>query len=115
MFDVLGVSAVLGRTFVPGDDARGGGVDGPVAVISYGFWQRRYGGAATAIGATLLVDRVPFTIVGVTPPGFFGPDVGRAFDVAIPVGTTSLMRGWESALDGRSHWWLEIMARLKPG
>ena len=73
-FDVLGVPAMLGRTFSADDDRRGGGPDGPVAVISYGFWQRRFGGAADVIGRPLTLDRVPFTIVGVTPPAFFGPD-----------------------------------------
>ena len=83
----------------PTDDRRGGGPDGPVAVISYGFWQRRFGGAADVIGQQLTVERVPFTIVGVTPPEFFGTDVGRTFDVAIPLGTEPLIRGKESALD----------------
>ena len=71
----------------------GGGADGPVAVISYGFWQRRFGGAADAIGRSLTVERVPFTIVGVAPPQFFGVDVGRTFDVALPIGTATLVRG----------------------
>ena len=69
-FDVLGVPAILGRTFTEADDRRGGGPDGAVAVISYGFWQRRFGGAADVIGRSLTVERVPFTIVGVTPPQF---------------------------------------------
>src|SRR5919197_2175112 len=68
MFDTLGVPALLGRTFTDADDARGGGPDGPVAVISYGFWQRRFGGAADAIGARLTLERMPFTIVGIMPP-----------------------------------------------
>src|SRR5689334_15058716 len=76
MFDTLGVAAMLGRTFTEADDRRGGGPDGPVAVISYSFWQRRFGGAADAIGRSLTLERVPFTIVGVTPPDFFGPEVG---------------------------------------
>jgi len=67
-FEVLGVSAILGRTLTAADDRRGGGPDGPVAVISYGFWQRRFSGAADVIGRSLTVERVPFTIVGVTPP-----------------------------------------------
>ena len=115
MFDTLGVPAMLGRTFTDADDTRGGGPDGPVAVISYAFWQRRFGGAADAIGRTLEIERVPFTIVGVTPADFFGPDVGRAFDVAIPIGTEPLIRGRESALDQKWWWWLTVMARLKPG
>ena len=114
-FAALGVSPLLGRTITTADDVRGGGADGPVAVISYAFWQRRYGGAADAIGRTLTVERVPFTIIGVTPPEFFGSEVGRAFDVAIPLGTEPLIRGAETALDRRCTWWLTVMLRLKPG
>jgi putative ABC transport system permease protein len=114
-FDVLGVPAILGRTWTAEDDRRGGGPNGPVAVISYAFWQRRFGGAADVIGQSLTVEQVPFTIVGVAAPGFFGIDVGRTFDVAIPIGTEPLIRGKESSLDRRSNWWLNIMMRLRPG
>ncbi|MEO8078100.1 MAG: ABC transporter permease, partial [Acidobacteriota bacterium] len=114
-FDLLGVQAILGRTFTEDDDRRGGGPDGAVAVISYNFWQRRFGGAADAIGRPLTVERVPFTIVGVAPPDFFGVDVGRTFEVVIPIGTEPLIRGKESALDRRSNWWMNVMVRLKDG
>src|SRR5947199_310100 len=73
------------------------------------------GGAAEAIGKTLTIEKTPYTIVGVTGPDFFGPEVGRAFDVIIPIGTEPLFRGKESWLDARSTWWLTVMARLKPG
>ena len=56
-FDMLGVAAILGRTFTPTDDRRGGGPDGPVAVIGYRFWQRRFGGATDVIGRSLTVER----------------------------------------------------------
>ena len=108
LFDVLGVPAGLGRTFTAEDERRGGGPDGPVAIISHGFWQRRFGGAADVIGRRLTVEGVARTIVGVTPPGFFGLDVGRTFDVAIPV-----VR--DSSLESRSYSWLNVMLRLKEG
>jgi predicted permease len=114
-FDVLGVNAVLGRTFSADDDRRGGGPDGPVTVISHRFWQQRFGGAADAIGRSLTINRVAYTIIGVTPPDFFGPEVGRSFDVIVPIGTEPLVRGEGSGLDARSMWWLHIVARLKPG
>ena len=113
-FEVLRVSPVIGRLFTAADDRRGGGPEGPVAVISYGFWQRRFGGAADAVGQSLTIERVPFTIVGVTPPEFFGTEVGRSFDIAIPLGTEPVIRGKESGLDRRSMWWLSIMLRLRP-
>jgi putative ABC transport system permease protein len=115
LFDVLGVPAILGRTLTAADDRRGA-PDGPVAVISHRLWQQRYGGAVGVIGRTIALNRVPFTIVGVTPPEFLGPTVGRAFDVAIPLATIDLLRpGARSQLDSRSTWWLEIMFRLRPG
>jgi putative ABC transport system permease protein len=115
MFDVLGVSPMLGRTIDANDDVRGGGGDGAVAVIGYGFWQRRFGGDPSVVGRTLTIERVAFTIIGVTPERFFGPDVGRVFDVAIPLATEPLVRPRNHALDGRSTWWMNVMARLKPG
>jgi putative ABC transport system permease protein len=114
-FSTLGVPPLVGRTITEQDDVRGGGKDGPVAVISYAFWQRRFGGAANAIGQSIAVERVPFTIVGIMPPEFFGSEIGRAFDVAIPLGTEPIIRGKESNLDRRSSWWLTVMLRLKPG
>jgi putative ABC transport system permease protein len=114
-FRVLGVPALLGRTITDADDRRGGGPDGAVAVISYGFWQRRFGGAADAVGQTLVIEHVPFTIVGVTPQEFFGMAVGRTFDVAVPIGDEPLIRGRESRLDNRNFSWLTIVARLGPG
>jgi hypothetical protein len=61
---MLGVPALLDRTLTPADDVRGGGKGGPVAVISYALWQRRFGGLGTIVGQRLVVERVSFTIVG---------------------------------------------------
>ncbi len=110
-FATLGVPAILGRMFTASDDRPGGGAEGPVAVISYSFWQRRFGGAADIVGSPLVVDGVSVTIVGVAPPGFFGVDVGRAFDVALPLQTEPLIHGIRSTLR-RSR--LLVMLRLKP-
>ena len=114
-FDVIGVGTVLGRPFSKDDDRRGGGPDGPVTVISYRFWQNRFGGAADVVGKPITISRVAYTIIGVTPPDFFGPTVGSSFDVIVPIGTEPLIRGAGSGLDHRSFWWLDIMARLRPG
>jgi putative ABC transport system permease protein len=112
-FDVLRAPMVLGRALTPDDDRRGGGRDGPVAVIGYGFWRRQFGGARDVIGRRLSLNRVSYTIAGVTVPGFFGPDVGGSFDVIVPLGTEPLVEGRASQLDERSSWWLNIMIRLK--
>ena len=117
-FEVLGVPAMLGRTFTPENDVRKGpGTDRrQVAVISYAYWQRQYGGAADALGKTIELDRIPFTIIGVTPPEFTGVDQGTVYEVAIPLAAEALMRGEkESAMDQRTWWWMRVIARLKPG
>ena len=113
-FTTLGVPALIGRTFTPADDVPGGGPDGPVAVISHGMWQRRFGGDTAVIGTPLVIERVPFTIVGVTPPAFFGAEVGRTFDVAVPLNAHRLIHGKESGIDV-GFYWLWMMVRLKPG
>src|SRR5438445_1805824 len=114
-FSTLGVAALRGRTFTNADDTRGGRPDGPVTVISYGFWQRHFAGAADAIGRTLTLDNVPFTVVGVTPPEFFGLEVGQTFDVIVPIGDEPLLHARSSWLDQPGNFWLTIMARLKRG
>ncbi len=114
-FPVLGVRALIGRTFSAADDVAGvgAGVDGPVAVISYGFWQRRFGGA-DVVGQTLRIQRVPFTIIGVTPPEFFGAEVGRSFDVVLPLNTERIVRGNATVLGRESgQYFLRIMLRLR--
>ena len=113
LFDVLGVTAVRGRMITPADDAAA--PDGPVAVISHRLWRQRFGGASDVVGRQLTVQRVPFTIVGVMPPGFFGPDVGRMTDVMVPFAAEPLIRGQESQLRDKGSWWLQIMVRLKHG
>src|ERR1051325_4314026 len=110
-FSVLGVSPVCGRLFNAEDDRRGTGPGG--AVISYAFWQSEFGGQDSAIGKSLtLGDRV-FQIIGVTPPAFFGLEVGKQFDVALPLTTRAFW--WDNVLDRTDAWWLRVMGRLKPG
>jgi putative ABC transport system permease protein len=114
MFEVMGVDAILGRTFTTADDVPGGGPDGPVAVISHGFWERRFGGSPDAIGRRITMDGAPFTIIGVTGPRFFGPEVGRTFDVAVPLNAEPIIRHGRTNLGSHSSW-LQVMFRLAPG
>lgn len=114
-FSTLGVPAFLGRVLDPGNDVKGGGPDGPAAVISYEFWQRRFAGAANVLGVAITVERVPFTVVGVTPPEFFGAEVGHTFDVALPMDAEPLIRGAESRISPNHPLGaLAILLRLKP-
>lgn len=116
LLPTLGVTPVLGRAFTPADDRPGGAPDGVAAVISYAFWQRQFDGRPDVVGRRLTLQGIPFTIVGVTPQAFAGPEVGRAFDVAIPFGAEPLIHGAaESWLPERTTWWLSIILRLKNG
>jgi hypothetical protein len=112
-FDVLGVTAIRGRMLTPADD--GGAPDGPVAVICHRLSRQRFAGAGDVVGRQLTVQRVSFTIVGVMPPGFFGPEVGRMTDVMVPFAAEPLIRPRESWLADKGSWWIEIMVRMKPG
>lgn len=111
-FNALGVRPLLGRVFSPADDHRGCGLPG--SVISYGYWQKEFGGK-NAVGSKLAVEGHPVEIIGVTPPGFYGLEVGRSFDVAVPLCSEVLIHGESSILERRDGWWLAIIGRLKPG
>lgn len=115
-FDTLGVEPALGRLLTRADDQPGCG--SPNAVISYAFWQRQFGGERSVLGRTITVNRHPFSIVGVTPADFYGVEVGRTFDLAIPLCAEPLVNGdtgMGSQLKSRMGWWLSVMGRLKPG
>ena len=90
-FHVLGVQPLRGRLFQESDDRPGCGFPG--AVISYAFWQREFGGQPGAIGSKLSLNRHPVEIIGITPPSFFGMEVGRSFDVAVPLCSQAAIQG----------------------
>ena len=109
-FSVLGLRPACGRLLGPDDDRRGSGPGG--VIISYAFWQSEFGGQLSVIGQSMtLGDRV-FQIVGVTPPGFFGLEVGKQFDAILPLSTRLLW--WDNA-ERSDVWWLRVMGRLQPG
>jgi predicted permease len=108
-FRVLGITPERGRLFTAADDRRGCGAG--AAVVSDAFWRSHLGGRDTAIGSTLTIVDQPFTVVGVTPAGFTGLEVGQSFDIALPLCSAAL---WGDSLDRRDLWWLTVMGRLKP-
>jgi predicted permease len=108
-FNVLGIAPQRGRLLQPDDDRRGCGAGS--AVVSHGFWQTHLGGRESAVGEAITLLGQPFTVVGVTPASFTGLEIGRTFDIALPVCTAAL---WDSRLEQRDRWWLTIMGRLKP-
>ena len=113
-FKVLGVPALLGRTFTAEDDQSGCGAPG--AVISYAFWQREFGGDAGVLGRSIKLDGRPLTVVGVAAAGFSGVEVGNRFDVALPLCADALFSDdGKGRVPVRHAWWLSAIGRLKPG
>ncbi len=113
-FRGLAVSPAAGRLIDSEDDRPGAP---PVAVISFATSQQRFGGPSGAIGKSVLVDNVPFTVIGVAPPEFFGVDPAAAPDLYLPLHTNLLVDGARAARmypDG-NFYWIEMMGRLRPG
>jgi predicted permease len=111
-FDVLGVRPTLGRAFTPDDDINPAGH--PLVMLSYSYWQRRFGGNRSILGQAVDVNSLPLTIIGVAPPGFFGLEVGNATDIFVPMMMKAAMTpGWDGMNDRRDLW-LNIFARLDP-
>lgn len=111
-FNTLGVNAALGRVFTDTDDQRG--CAAPGIILSHEFWQREYGGDANIVERQLTLADRSFEIVGVTPANFFGMEVGRSFDLTLPICAASLVRGNNRMFSG-IMWWLTVNGRLKPG
>ena len=112
-FHVLQVQPMLGRLIAERDDFRGCGVRG--AVISNAFWQRKLGGGSNVIGSKLSLDGHPFEILGVTPPSFYGLEVGRNFDVALPLCSEPVLHGEGAWTADSTTWWLAAIGRLNAG
>jgi predicted permease len=112
-FDVLGVRPALGRTFLPEEDRTPRGA--PAAVISHGFWQRRFGGDPGVVNRRVDINGHPFTIVGVTPHGFQGSMTALAYDVWVPMMMQPVVMPGADRLPQRDNHWLSAFARLAPG
>lgn len=104
-FEVLGVEPVAGRLMSAGDEK----LSPPVAVIGYGYWQRRFGGSPDAIGQTLSFRDRTFTIIGVTPSPFMGLEPGRQVDVTLPITIEPDM------VANRQAQWFNVVARVRAG
>ncbi|HVA16704.1 MAG TPA: ABC transporter permease [Candidatus Dormibacteraeota bacterium] len=120
-FHTLGVKAAAGRVFEPSDDTPSAA---PVAVLNYGYWQGAFGGSRDAIGRTIELNNVAFTIVGVAEPRFTGITPGSDYDVWLPLSggeridpRAQIMDrlGMSKRQDDVAFWWLTIIGRLKPG
>jgi macrolide transport system ATP-binding/permease protein len=113
-FRGLAVSPAAGRPIDSADDRLGAA---PVAVISFATSQNRFGGPPNAIGQSILVDNLPFTVIGVAPPEFFGVDPAAAPDLYLPLHTNLLVDPASAArmYGNGNFYWIEMMGRLRPG
>ncbi|HZQ55832.1 MAG TPA: ABC transporter permease [Bryobacteraceae bacterium] len=114
-FSSIGAPPAVGRLIGSADDRAGANA---VAVISYRFWQHGFNGASSAVGQTILVNRTPFTVVGVTAPEFYGvnprssPDIYLALHSLAYIDRRAQQRDW---FHERDNYWVEMMGRLRPG
>jgi predicted permease len=112
-FSTLGVGTALGRTLGPDDDTVAAA---PAAVLSYAFWQTAFGGDRSAVGRTISLNSVQFTIVGVADPKFTNLSPGKTQDLFLAVSMVERLNiGWGTHTRSLDNWWLVILARLKPG
>lgn len=121
-FEVLGIRAAQGRLITTADDVKPGAH--PVAVISHDFWQTRFAGAPDIVGRDVRLNGHQFTIIGVAPAGFPGPQVGNMRDLYVPMMMQAIMRPPRARYSGemdpdllnhRTNSWLFLVGRLKPG
>jgi predicted permease len=111
-YAALGVAPHSGRLLTDEDDRASAA---PAAVLSHRYWQKRFGSDPAVVGRQINLNGVPFTVVGVSPPGFNGTmQVGSSPDVTIPVAWEPQVSGERSRTAGGS-WWLRLMGRLKEG
>jgi predicted permease len=113
-YQVLGVTARIGRTLVPDDDRPDAP---PVAVISHKYWTSRFGTDPSSVGKRVSVNGVPVTIVGVLPPSFAGIQtaIGEPPDISLPLSLDRQVSIDRARLDQATNWWLQVGGRLKPG
>jgi predicted permease len=107
-YETLGLNPVFGRLLTRDDDRPG---EPLVAVFSYGYWERQFARDPAVIGRTIRVNGVPATIVGISPPGFVGANVGSIADITMPVAAVPRVNPESAALLGQGNFWLRVLAR----
>jgi predicted permease len=112
-FDILGVRAAYGRTFTQEEDKVR--LKDPVAVLSYDFWQRRFGSDPNLVGKTTILNGHSFTIIGITPKGFAGSELAYDPDLWVPMMMQEWIEPGNNYLDRRETQNLFATGRLKPG
>jgi predicted permease len=111
-FAMFGSGPYTGRVLTPQDDRKGAE---PVVVMSYRTWQQKYGLDPSVVGASFTINGQPFTVVGITPPGFFGDRLQYTPAFWIPLANEPLINGSSSILDFPQQDWLDVIGRITPG
>ena len=111
-FSMFGIGAYVGRVFTAEDDRRGAE---PVAVMSYRTWQRKYGMDPSVLGSTFTLNGQPFTVVGVTPPSFYGDRLENTPAFWLPLEAERLLDRTATLLDFPNSDWLDLIGRIAPG
>jgi hypothetical protein len=112
-FDVVGTRPLMGRTFLPNEDRTPGGA--PVMVVSYAYWQRRFGGDASIVGGAVTVNDHRYTIIGVMPEQFIGTALGLAAEAWVPMMQQPQLQPRGNLLEARGSSWMQAMVRVRPG
>jgi predicted permease len=112
-FETLGVRPFLGRLIGPEDDRVPGAH--PVAVLSYGYWQRRFGSDPSIVGKNIILNEHPIRVIGIAPPGFYGTEMSQSPDIRVPMMMATVFRPVPAnRLQNPRHRWMTILARRKP-
>ena len=107
-YTTLGLNPTVGRLLVPEDDRTGAPL---VAVLRYGYWRRQYVSSPDVVGRAILVNGIPVTIAGVSPPGFVGANVGAVADITMAAAALPRITPEAAGLLGPGNFWLRILAR----
>jgi predicted permease len=111
-FSMFGIGPYAGRVLTPRDDRKGAE---PVAVMSYRTWRQKYGQDPSVVGTSITINGQPFTVVGITPPGFFGDRLQYTPAFWIPLANEPLINGSSSILEFPQQDWLDVIGRITPG
>jgi putative ABC transport system permease protein len=111
-FSMFGIRAYAGRAFTPDDDRKGAE---PVVMMNYATWQQKYGNDPSVIGASFMFNGLPFTVIGIAPPGFYGDRMESAPAFWLPLNAEAIIDGPGNLLQFPQQDWLDLTGRLVPG
>jgi predicted permease len=111
-FAMFGIGAYAGRMFTPEDDRKGAE---PVMVMSYSTWQQKYGQDQSVIGGSFILNGMPFTVIGIAPPRFYGDRMESSPAFWLPLNAEAMIDGSSNLLQFPQQDWLDLIGRIAPG